>query len=108
MYLRPRNAFERFLVQSKVSRADSSGRVTVEFKDNGFLFAAIDTLHPHEVEKWRALKHQVDVVLIQHGGEKSANIGDRLIGGARIFLIQHVEPTLGGWHLYYCQERFDL
>ncbi|MBE8949793.1 MAG: hypothetical protein SR3Q1_04245 [Quinella sp. 3Q1] len=54
------------------------------------------------------MKHAVDVVLIQHGGEKSANIGDRLIGGARIFLIQHVEPTLGGWHLYYCQERHDL
>ncbi|MBQ3450750.1 MAG: hypothetical protein IJL12_08895 [Selenomonadaceae bacterium] len=108
MYLRVRNAFERFLVQRKVSRADSNGRVLVEFKDAGVLFAALDTLRPHEVDKWRALKHQVDVVLIQHGGEAPAQIGDRLIGGARIFLVQHVEPTLGGWHIYYCEERHDL
>ena len=107
MYIRPRHAFERFLVQRKVSRADEAGRVIVEFKDAGILFAAIDTLRPHEIDKWRALKHEVDVVLIQHGGEAPAQIGDRLIGGARSFLVQHVEATLGGWYLYYCAERFD-
>ena len=105
MYLRPRTPFEKFLVQEQISTQDDMGRAKVEFVTCGELVAAIDTVNPKDAEKFSAQIHQISHVLIAR--HKRAKIGDRLVKGEAIYLIKHVEESIG-FVLYYVERRFDL
>ena len=111
MYLRPRQIFEKFLVTEKITRLNDIGRSVTEFKPTGeVLFGVVSSAEPHEVEKWRALKHEITHVVIQHLGHVKAKVGDCLIKGEKKFLVQAVDDPagLGQFTIYYCEERFDL
>ncbi|MBR1646989.1 MAG: hypothetical protein IJ685_09465 [Selenomonadaceae bacterium] len=72
VYLKPRQIFEKFLVEEKRTRLDEIGNSRVEF------VAVISTVEPHEVEKWHGLK-QLQIKsdtfyakFLEHGTRKMA------------------------------------
>ena len=111
MYLRPRQIFERFLVEEKIDRLDARGGQCSEYKPTGeAVFCVVTRADPTEIEKMKSLHHDVSHVLVQRGGRAKAKVGDRLIGGERKFLVQAVDNPggIGQWYAYFCNERFDL
>ncbi len=111
MYLKPRQIFEKFLVEEKISRINDIGRQAVEFKATGAeIFGVVSSAEPYEREKFKGLKHEISHVIIQKLGAIKAKVGDRLINGEKIFCVEAVDNPagLGQWYLYYVSERFDL
>ena len=110
MYLRPRQIGEKFIVEEKITRVDETGRAVVEFKPKGeILFGVLSQLNPKEVEKWQGTKHEATDVIIQKFGRTKANVGDKLIKGDKVYLVQSLEEVANsGWRLYYVKERGDL
>ena len=108
MYLRPRQIGEKFIVEEKITRVDETGRAVVEFKPKGeILFGVLSQLNPKEVEKWQGTKHFASDVIIQKFGRTKAKVGDKLINGETVYLIQSIEEV-AGWRLYYVKERGDM
>ena len=110
MYLRPRQIGEKFIVQEKITRVDETGRAVVEYKQNGtILFGVLSYLNPTEVEQWQGTKHFASDVIIQKFGRTKANVGDKLVQGDKVYLVQSIEEVANsGWRLYYVKERGDL
>ena len=108
MYLRPRTLGKKFLVEEKITRVDETGRAVVEFKPKGdVLFGVLSYLNPTEVEQWQGTKHFASDVIIQKFGRTKASVGDKLIHGETVYLVQSIEEV-AGWRLYYVKERGDL
>lgn len=110
MLLRPRQIGEKFIVQEKITRVDETGRTVIEFKPTGeILFGVLSYLNPVEVEKWSGTKHEATDVIIQKFGRTKANVGDKLVQGDKVYLVQSIEEVANsGWRLYYVKERGDL
>lgn len=111
MYLKPRQVFEQFLIEEKRTRINDIGRQMIEYVATGEeIFGVVSSAEPHEVEKWRALKHEISHVIIQHLGRAKAAVGDRLINGEKKYLVEAVDNVIGAgqFYLYYVKERFDL
>lgn len=110
MYLRPRMLFEKFLVHEKITRLDEIGHPRVKFKPTGeILFGAVSITTPAEVEKYKALRHEVTHTIVQRGGRPMANVGDLLVNAHEKFLVQDVETVAGGqWYWYQVNRRSDL
>lgn len=110
MYLKPRQIFEKFLVEEKRTRLDEYGNSRVEFVANAELFGVISTVEPHEVEKWHGLKHTVTHKIVQHLGAARAQIGDKLIKADKIFFVEAVDDIsgLGQFFVYFVSERADV
>lgn len=110
MYLRPRSVFEKFLVHEKITRLDEIGRQVVEFKPTGeILFGVISITDALEVEKYKALHHEVSHTIVQRGGRPMARVGDLLVNAHEKFLVQDVETVAGGqWYWYQVNRRSDL
>lgn len=111
MYLKPRQIFQRFLVEAKETRIDETGRQRVEFKPTGLeIFGVLCTIEPFEREKLFGLKREADCKIVQKNGGIRAQVGDKLISGNRKFLVKAVETPagLGYWQIYYATERSDL
>ena len=111
MYLRPRQIFEKFLVEEPVTRVDDNGRVVKEFQPTGSqLFGVMSNVNPDEVEKWRGLKHEVTNKIVQRFNTTRANVGDKLICGEKVFLVEAVDDVsnLGQWRIYFVTRRGDL
>ena len=111
MYLRPRQIFQKFIVEEKRTRIDERGRQIVEFVATGAeIFGVVSSINQKEAEKWKALNHTVDTVICQHKGRVKAKVGDLLAREDKTFLIQAVNDVvgLGEFYIYFCQERLDL
>ena len=110
MYLRPRQLFEKFLVEEVQSRADSNGRVVKSFVSSGELFGCISTILPNEAEKLAGLKHKATHKIVVRFGRSEVKIGDKLIRGDKIYLIEAVDDIsrLGQFTVIYVTERGDL
>ena len=110
MYLTPRRFFEKFIVEEKITRLDSIGRVSVEFSAVGKLMGIISSAEPHEIEKWRGLKHTITHKIVQYLGKISANVGDKLIKGDKVYFVEAVNDvsSLGQFIIYYVSERSDV
>ena len=111
MYLRPRQIFEKFLVEEKINRLDARGRQAVEFKATGEeIFCVVTKAEAKEIEKLKSLKHEISHVLVQRYGRFKAKVGDLLIGGSRRFLVEALDNPagVGFWQVYFCKERCDL
>lgn len=111
MYLRPRTIMEKFLVEEKRTRIADNGRQTIEFVPTGeMILGVISIVEPHEVEKWKATKHDVTHSIVQHLGHIKAKVGDRLVKGDKIYIVQAIdEPVgIGQFFVYYVNERADL
>lgn len=111
MYLKPRQIFERFIVERKQVRISDTGRQVVEYKATGDeILGVVSSLKQNEVEKFKALKHEVDCVVVQRLGAIKADVGDRLVKAERKYYVEAVENPagLGQFYLYYCNERKDL
>ena len=111
MYLRPRSLFEKLLVEEKLTRVASNGRVEIEYKATGAeIFGVIASAEPHEIEKWKSLKHEVTHVIIQHLGHIRAQIGDRLVKEDKKYLIKGVDNPagIGQFYTYFVEERNDI
>lgn len=110
MYLRPRQIGEKFIVQEKITRVDETGRTVIEFKPTGeILFGVLSYLNPVEVEKWSGTKHESTDVIVQRFGRTKAAVGDKLVQGDKVYLVQSIEEVANsGWRLYYVKERGDL
>ena len=110
-YLRPRNIFDKFYVAQKVTKVDSRGRQTVDFKQTGKeIFGVLTSAEPHEVERLKSLNHEVTHTLIQKCGRVEAKVGDLLISRDKKYLVQLVDnpANLGQWLVYYLKGRNDL
>ena len=110
VYLKPRQIFEKFLVEEKRTRLDEIGNSRVEFVASGELFGVISTVEPHEVEKWHGLKHTVTHKIVQHLGASRAQVGDKLIKADKIFFVEAVDDIsgLGQFFVYFVSERADV
>ena len=111
MYLKPRQIFQKFQVETKWTRVDSSGRQLVEFKPSEMIILGVlCTIEPYEREKLFGMKHEADCKIVQHNGGIRAQVGDLLVSGDRKFLVKAVETPagLGYWQIYYATERSDL
>ena len=111
MYVRPRQIFEYFLVMERVIRVSDAGRTVTEFRATGAqVLGAVGTAKVEEVEKWRALKHEITHTIVQHRGGAVAKVGDVLVKGNQKFIIEGVgNPAgLGEFFVYYVKERADL
>ena len=110
MYLRPRSPFEKFLVHEKITRLDEIGRQVVEFKPTGeILFGVVSITNATEVEKYKALRHEVSHTIVQRGGRIMARVGDLLVKEDGKYLVQDVETVAGGqWYYYWVNRRNDL
>ena len=103
MYLRPRSPFEKFLVHEKITRLDEIGRQVVEFKPTGeILFGVISITNATEVEKYKALRHEVSHTIVQRGGRIMARVGDLLVKEDGKYLAG------GQWYYYWVNRRNDL
>lgn len=111
MYLRPRTIFQKFAVAEKVTELNDIGRTTTNFKPNGeILFGVVSITTQVEIEKWKALHHEVSHTIVQRGGYPKAKAGDLLINDGRKFLVQAIENVagMGQWYYYMVLERSDL
>ena len=111
MYLRPRNVFEKFIVEEKVSSLDERGSRIARFEPTDkILFGVISITTPVEVEKYKKLRHEVSHFIVQHGGSQKANVGDLLVKEDKKYLVQAVENIagMGQWRYYLVNERNDL
>ena len=110
MYLRPRQIFEKFIIEEKINRLDERGSQKIDFKPNGIIFGVVTRADQSEMEKLGTLHHDVTHKIVQRGGSAKAKVGDRLIGGEKNFLVQAVDNPagIGQWFCYYVTERFDL
>lgn len=110
MYLKPRMLGKKFLVEEKITRVDETGRAVVEYKPTGeVLFGVLSYLNPKEVEQWQGTKHFATDVIIQKFGRTKAAVGDKLVQGDKVYLVQSLEEVANsGWRLYYVKERGDL
>lgn len=111
MYLKPRSIFERFLIERKQTRISDTGRQAIEYSATGDeILGVISSLKQNEVEKFKALKHEVDCVIIQRLGAIKANVGDRLVKADRKYYVESVENPAGvsQFYLYFCNERKDV
>ena len=111
MYLKPRQIFERFLVEEQISRVDENGRVVKEFQPTGeILLGVVSSVNPDESEKFRGLKHEVTHKIVQRLGTVKARIGDKLICGDKVFLVEAVDDvlSLGQWRIHFVTRRGDL
>ena len=111
MYLRPRMVFEKFLVHEKITRLDERGRQVIEFEPTGeVLFGVISITDAVEVEKYKALRHEVSHTIVQRGGCPKARVGDLLVKGEKKYLVQDVEDVagMGQWIYYQTMARCDI
>ena len=111
MYLRPRSIFEKLIVEEKLTRVASNGRVEVEFKaTSAEIFGVIASAEPHEREKFKSLKHEITHTVIQKLGHVKAKVGDRLVKEDKKYLVKSVDNPagLGQFYIYYVEERNDL
>ena len=111
MYLRPRTLAEKFLVEEKITRLDDRGRPAVEFKPTGeIIFGVISMATPTEVEKYKAVHHEISHVIVQRGGRPKAKVGDLLVKVDKKYLVQSVEDIagMGQWINYFVNMRADL
>lgn len=103
--------FEKYLVEEKRTRISPEGRQLVEYVATGEeVLGVTSIISPHEAEKWRALKLTVDTVIAQRLGHVKAKVGDRLVKGDEVYLVQAVKNIagLGQWYLYFTQRRCDV
>ena len=110
MYLRPRQIFERFIVEEKKTRIAPDGRQEVEFKPSGEeILGVISTIETFEREKFKGTKHEASHGIVQRLGRIKAKPGDRLISGDRKFIVSHIDNPggLSQYYIYFCNERFD-
>ena len=111
MYLRPRQLFAKFIVEEQISRVDANGRIVKEFHPTGEqLFGVVSSVNPDEVEKWHGLKHEVTHKIVQRLGTVKAQIGDKLICGDKVFLVEAFDDVLnlGQWRIYFVTQRGDV
>lgn len=111
MYLRPRQLFAKFIVEEQISRVDANGRIVKEFQSTGEqLFGVVSSVNPNEVEKWRGLKHEVTHKIVQRLGTIKAQIGDKLICGDKVFIVEAIDDVLnfGQWRIYFVTQRGDV
>lgn len=110
MILRPRQLFEKFLVEEVQARADQSGRVVKCFAPSGELFGCISTVTPNEAEKLSGLKHKVTHQIVVRFGRSDVKSGDKLIRGDKVYLVETVDDIsrLGQFTIIYVTERGDL
>ena len=111
MYLRPRQIFQKFLVEEKRTRVNDIGRQVIEFVATGEeIFGVVSSINPKEAERFKAVAHNVDTVIVQHRGRVKAKVGDRLVKENKIYLVQAIDDVVGRgeFFLYFCNERFDL
>ena len=82
----------------------------MEFVADTELFGVISTVEPHEVEKWRGLKHTVTHKIVQRLGTSRAQVGDKLIKADKIFFVEAVDDVsgLGQFFVYFVSERSDV
>ena len=110
MYLRPRQIFERLIVEEKRTRIAPDGRQIVEFVPSGEeILGVISTVETFEREKFKGLRHEASHGIVQRLGRIKAKAGDRLISGDRKFIVSHIDNPggLSQWYVYWCNERFD-
>lgn len=108
MYLKPRQVFENILVESATSRVDEIGRVVKVFEPCGRIFGCITKFLPSENEKFHGIKHNVTHKIVARWGSIAAKVGDKLISGDKIFLVEAVDDALGQFAIYFVTQRGDL
>ena len=108
MQLRPRQLFDKFLVEGAVTRVDESGRVVKDFQPVGELFGCLTSTNPHETEKFHGLKHDVTHKIVARWGRVELKIGDKLIRGDEIYLVQATEDVVRQFTIVYVTKRGDL
>ena len=110
MYLRPRQIFERFIVEEKRTRIAPDGRQEVEFKPSGEeILGVISTIETFEREKFKGTKHEASHGIVQRLGRIKAKPGDRLINGDKKYIVSHIDNPggLSQWYVYWVTERRD-
>lgn len=109
-YLRPGNLWKDFAVEHDCVTLNAQGRPRSSFdaENPRRLCAVLAQATPEEKELYRQRAHPISHTLTQRG-RPVARVGDRLIHGARIFIIQGVDEPgeLGLWTIYYAKEQGD-
>ena len=110
MILRPRQLFEKFIVEEVQARADQSGRVVKSFVPSGEVFGCISTVTPNEAEKLSGVKHSATHQIVVRFGRSDIKSGDKLIRGDKVYLVETVDDIsrLGQFTIIYVTERGDL
>lgn len=111
MYLRPRSMFSRFVVEEKVTRINDMGRQVIEYVPTGEeILGVLSTIETFEREKFKHLSHEVKWGIVQRLGRPKAKVGDKLICGDKVYIVETVDnpANLSQWYVYWCSERFDL
>lgn len=109
MYLRPGNLYKEFVISSGTETVGSFGRPKASYEETmRTLEGCLAKADPTEVERWKQMQHPITHTIEQAGAPK-AKVGDKLIMGERVFLIQGLDDCggLGLATLYFAEERLD-